>query len=175
MARVNDRSHNFTCQPRVYPHMERVLANISRSRYVAIATQPVHRLQIRPIVHNYWASSIPLPKLHPGQCNSVGMRPQTVRHRDTETSRLVLRPDCASSSECPQFGMPPSFDRCAPPRRRFNQNIPPSVVLLQQRHCRNRHRGKFKIYLLRQFCSNRVKFFFTIHRRRRRKKDGPEF
>ena len=29
-----------------------VLANISRSRYVAIATQPVHRLQIRPIVHN---------------------------------------------------------------------------------------------------------------------------
>ena len=29
-----------------------VLADISRSRYVAIATQPVHRLQIRPIVHN---------------------------------------------------------------------------------------------------------------------------
>jgi len=29
-----------------------VLANISHSRYVAIATQPVHRLQIRPTVHN---------------------------------------------------------------------------------------------------------------------------
>jgi len=29
-----------------------VLANISRSRYVVIATQPVHRLQIRPIMHN---------------------------------------------------------------------------------------------------------------------------
>jgi len=29
-----------------------VLANISRSRYVATATQPMHRLQIRPIVHN---------------------------------------------------------------------------------------------------------------------------
>jgi len=29
-----------------------ILANISRSRYVAIATQPVNRLQIRPIVHN---------------------------------------------------------------------------------------------------------------------------
>ena len=28
-----------------------VLPNISRSRYIAIATQPVHRLQIRPIVH----------------------------------------------------------------------------------------------------------------------------
>jgi len=29
-----------------------VLANMSRSRYVDMATQPVHRLQIRPIVHN---------------------------------------------------------------------------------------------------------------------------
>jgi len=29
-----------------------VLANISRSRYVAIATQPVHWLEIRQIVHN---------------------------------------------------------------------------------------------------------------------------
>jgi len=29
-----------------------ILANILRLRYVAIATQPVHRLQIRPIVHN---------------------------------------------------------------------------------------------------------------------------
>jgi len=27
-------------------------ADISRSHYVAIAMQPVHRLQIRPIVHN---------------------------------------------------------------------------------------------------------------------------
>jgi len=34
--------------------IERVqaFANISRSRYVAIATLPVKRLQIRPIVHN---------------------------------------------------------------------------------------------------------------------------
>jgi len=29
---------------------------MSRSRYVAIATQPVPRLQIRPILHNYGAS-----------------------------------------------------------------------------------------------------------------------
>jgi len=29
-----------------------VLANVSRSRYVAIATQPMHRLQIRSIAHN---------------------------------------------------------------------------------------------------------------------------
>jgi len=40
--------------------------------------------------------------------------------------------------------MPPSFDRCTSPRRRFNQNMPPSVVLLQQCHCRNRHRGKLQ-------------------------------
>ena len=30
--------------------------------------------------------------------------------------------------------------------------------------------ANFKIYLLRQFCSNRVKFFFTIRRRHRHKK-----
>jgi len=28
------------------------LADISRSAYAVIATKPVHRLQIRPIVHN---------------------------------------------------------------------------------------------------------------------------
>jgi len=35
-----------------YSEYKHVLDNISRSRYVAIATQSVHRLQIRPIVHN---------------------------------------------------------------------------------------------------------------------------
>jgi len=73
-----------------------------------------------------------------------------------------LRPDCAPSSERPQFRMPavrnaPSFDRSTTPRRRFDYNIPASVVLLQQCHCRNRHRGK--LYLLPQFCSNRVEIF----------------
>jgi len=36
------------------PSIERVqtLADISRSRYVVMGTKPVHRLQIRPIVHN---------------------------------------------------------------------------------------------------------------------------
>jgi len=76
----------------------------------------------------------------------------------------------------PQFRMPPSFDRCTPPRRRFNQNILPSVVLLQQCQCqcRNRHRGK-----LQNLSPPSVLFessqFFAIHRRHRRKKDGPEF
>jgi len=42
------------------PGIERVqaLADISRSRYIAIAMQPVHRLHIRTIVHNWRA---PLP------------------------------------------------------------------------------------------------------------------
>ena len=35
-----------------YSEYKHVLANISRSRYVAIATQPMHRLQTRPTVHN---------------------------------------------------------------------------------------------------------------------------
>jgi len=36
------------------PGLQRVqaLADISCSGYVVIATKPVHRLQIRPIVHN---------------------------------------------------------------------------------------------------------------------------
>jgi len=56
-----------------------------RVRVVAIATQPVHRLQIRPIVHSY-GHSLSLPKLHPGPCNSVGMRPPTdmLTHRHTD-------------------------------------------------------------------------------------------
>ena len=40
------------------PGIERVkaLADISRSRYFAIATKPVHQLLIRPILHNYGAA-----------------------------------------------------------------------------------------------------------------------
>ena len=37
---------------KAYSEYKHVLANISRSRYVAVTTQPVHRLQIRPTVHN---------------------------------------------------------------------------------------------------------------------------
>jgi len=49
----------------------------------------------------------------------------------------------------PQFRMPavrnaPNFDRWTSPHRRFNQNMPPSVVLLQQCHCRNPHRDKLQ-------------------------------
>ena len=64
-------------------------------------------------------------------------------------ARWFLWPDCAPSverprSKCPKFGTPPSFDRCTPQRRRLNQNITLSVLLLQQCHCRNCHRGKLQ-------------------------------
>jgi len=43
----------------------RTLADISRSRYVAIATKPAHRLQIRPIVH-FPGHPLPFPKVTSG-------------------------------------------------------------------------------------------------------------
>jgi len=57
MARVNEGSQFHLLLPFVHsrePRVERVqaLADISRSRYVVIATKPVHRL------------GLPFPKLH---------------------------------------------------------------------------------------------------------------
>ena len=71
----------------------RALANISRSRYVAIATQPVCRLQIRPIVHNYG----PSPTTPPSYIRVSAIvyacgRGRTDRHtdaRDHNTFRVV--------------------------------------------------------------------------------------
>jgi len=61
-------------------YIERVLADISRSRYVVIATQPVHRLQILQ-----WCTTrgtpLPFPQVISGPWSVVGMRPQTDRHR----------------------------------------------------------------------------------------------
>ena len=88
-----------------------------------------------------------------------------------------LRPDCAPSCERPQFRMPPV--RNAPELRSLyatalpvqSEYLAPTVVLLQQCHCRNRHRGKTS-----KSISSSVSFvqiqsnFFTIHRRHRRKK-----
>ena len=71
--------------------------------------------------------------------------------------------------------MPPSFDRRTTPCRRFNYNIQASVVLLQQCHCRNCHRGNFTMYLRRQFCSNRVEIFLQYTGDIGAKNDGPEF
>ena len=60
---------------------------LPRTCSVAIATQPVHRLQIRPTVGIPYHSS----KLHPGPCNSIRMRPRIVRqtHRQTHTQTRV--------------------------------------------------------------------------------------
>ena len=54
---------------------------------VAIATQPVHRLQIRATDCSAQLGDIPYhsPKLHPGPCNSVDMRPRTDTQTDTHT------------------------------------------------------------------------------------------
>jgi len=38
------------------------------------------------------------PKLHPGPCNSVGMRPRTDRHTDTQTQTRVITIHFASST-----------------------------------------------------------------------------
>ena len=61
------------------------------------------------------------------------------RHTHRQTSRLVFMARLQT-----QFRMPPSFDHCTPLCRWFNQNIPPSVALLQQCHCRNCHRRKLQ-------------------------------
>jgi len=46
----------------------------------------MHRLQIRPIMHNQRAPpNIPPNKLHPGPCSSVGMRRGTDRQTDKHT------------------------------------------------------------------------------------------
>jgi len=52
--------HYITVSAKYYSQAQseykHVLASILRSRYVAIATQLVHRVQIRPTLHNYGAS-----------------------------------------------------------------------------------------------------------------------
>jgi len=86
------------------------------------------------------------------------------------TSRLVF-----TARLRPQFRMPPSFDRCTPPRRRFNQNMPPSVVLLQQFHCRNRHGQTSKSISSVSFVRIESNFFYNTQETQTQKNDGPEF
>ena len=56
-----------------------------------------------------------------------------------KTSRWVF-----TARLSPQFRMLLSFNRSTTPHRRFNYDIPASIVLLQQCHCWNRHRGKLQ-------------------------------
>jgi len=50
----------------------------------------MHRLQIRPIAHNYRAP-LPFPKLHPGPYSNVGMQRGRDTHRQTDrhTFRVI--------------------------------------------------------------------------------------
>jgi len=66
--------------------IRQALADISRSRYVVIATEPVHRLQIRPIVAQLGVIPYHSPKLRPGPCSTVGVMRGTDRHIDKQTS-----------------------------------------------------------------------------------------
>lgn len=79
-------------------------------------------------------------------------------------------PIALPSSERPSSECPPSFDRCMPQHCRFNQNILPNVVLLQQCHCRNCDRGRFQNLSPPSVLFESSWIFFTIHRRHRRKK-----
>ena len=79
----------------------------------------------------------------------VGNKNFVITKLTFSTSRWVF-----TARLCPQFGIPPSFDRSTTPRHRFNYNIPARVVLLQQCHCRNHHKGKLQNVSLRQFRLN---------------------
>ena len=81
----------------------------------------------------------------------------------------------APSSECPQFGMPPSFDRSTTPRRRFNYNIPASVVLLQQCHCQNHHRGKLENVSPPSVFQIESKFFYKTQETQTQKMTDQNF
>jgi len=68
------------------PSTERVqaLADIGRSALYCHSNETrAHRLQIRPIVHNYRAP-LPFPKSHPVPCSSVGVRRGIDRHTHTD-------------------------------------------------------------------------------------------
>jgi len=71
--------------------------------------------------------------------------------------------------------MPASFDCCMPPRRRFNQNIPPGSCCCSSAIAGIAIGANFKIYLLCQFCSNRARFFLQYTGDTDAKNDGPEF
>jgi len=55
-----------------------------------LATQPIHQLQIRPNSEQLGGIPYHSPKLHPGPCSSVGMRPRTVWHTDTQTRMTTI-------------------------------------------------------------------------------------
>jgi len=74
---------------------------------------------------------------------------QTTEEKNNDTTRLVFMARLR-----PQFRMPLRFDRCTPPIQ--------SEYPAERRAAAGIAIGtNFKIYFLRQFCSNRVKFFYN--------------
>ena len=56
--------------------------------HVGIATKPVHRLQICPIVHNYGELPTISPKLHPGPCSIRNAARDRQTHRQTAVTTI---------------------------------------------------------------------------------------
>ena len=78
-------------------HTTRHRVSTSMLCYVAIATQPVHRLQIRPIVHNWEAlPTIPPSYIRVRAYSSVGMWRETDRQTHIQTHRNRQTHRCAS-------------------------------------------------------------------------------
>ena len=76
------------------PGIERVqaLADFRVRRYVVIATKPVHRLQIRPIMHNYRAPPS-IPQLTSGSVQSCGNAAKDRQtHRHTHKTQTTVWP-----------------------------------------------------------------------------------
>jgi len=82
----------------IKPDTERVqaLIDISRSRYVVIATKPDCK-SAQQCKCTTRGTTYHFPKLPPGPCSSVGMRPRTDRHTDTHIQTYVTIIHFASS------------------------------------------------------------------------------
>jgi len=92
-----------------------------------------------------------------------------------EQAGWFLQSDCAPSSKRPQFGMPPSSIAV---RSRTASSIRISRRL--SCCCSSAIAGiatgaNFKIYLLRQFCSNRVEFFYNTQETQTQKRMDTNF
>ena len=97
-----------------------------------------------------------------------------------------VRPDCAPSSECPQFA-----DLWSESAERCGRNISGSAhlcrqLLLQRRHAASTDAARyyrrevagmanFKMYLIRQFVRIESNFFYNTEATQTQKNDGPEF
>jgi len=124
----------------------------------------VHRLIVNlPNSAQLGGSLYHTPKLHPGPCNSVGVRPRTDRQTDKPVGfygRIATQfrtppvPN-APSSACPRASIA-THRRAGSIRISRRASCCCSSAIAEIAIGTN-----FKIYLLRQFFSNRVHFYNT--------------